>query len=104
SDIPLAKYSVAELRRQYPHQNPPVLNNLLRLGETCNLVAPTKSGKSWLAHQLVLAVATGTPWLGKIETLGGPVLLIDNELQSSTLAARLDRVADAMGIAPARYE
>jgi hypothetical protein len=78
-----------------------VVHGLLRRGETCLIVATTKVGKSWLVVDLVLAVATGTPWLGTFTTVPGRVLVIDNELHGETLSDRLRRVAEARGIDPA---
>ncbi|WP_200836773.1 AAA family ATPase [Rubripirellula obstinata] len=39
---------------------------LLRAGEIMNVIAPPKAGKSWLASDMALAVATGRPWLDRI--------------------------------------
>ncbi|WP_149498466.1 AAA family ATPase [Roseiconus lacunae] len=65
---------------------PPVIHGLLRVGETMNVIAPPKVGKSWLASDMALAVATGRPWLDRFPTETGDVLIIDNELQSSSNA------------------
>jgi hypothetical protein len=40
----------------------PIIHGLQRQGETLNVVAPSKTGKSWLGIGLGLSVATGIPW------------------------------------------
>jgi len=89
---------VRELLQQCPLLRPPVIQGLLRRGETMNLIAPPKTGKSWLVLALAMAVATGRPWLGRFGTLPGPVLILDNELHRETLAHRIPQVAAALGI------
>ena len=76
----------------------PVIEGLLRRGETCNIIAPAKYGKSWLACGLALSIAVGRPWLARFPTRHGRVLIIDNELHRETLVHRIHAVADAMAI------
>jgi len=75
----------------------PVIHGLLRRGETMNLIAAPKTGKSWVASNLAISVATGCEWLG-MEVEPGRVLHIDNELKRNTLAFRYHQVADAIGM------
>jgi hypothetical protein len=93
--IGLLTDSHRELRRA-------VLHGLLREGETANLVAPPKTGKSWLVYQLLLCMVTGRKFWG-FSPEPGKVLLIDNELHRETLAFRIPISAKAMGIEPAEY-
>ena len=86
-----------ELLDRNPALHVPVIHGLLRRGETMNLVAAPKIGKSWLAHSLALSVANGAPWLG-FETTPGRVLYLDLELHRETFAHRLRRVATATGL------
>jgi hypothetical protein len=81
----------------YPELRPPVLEGLLRQGETLNTISAPKVGKSWLVLDLAISVATGRPFLD-FRTTRGPVLLLDNELHGPTLAHRLPQVAEARGI------
>jgi len=90
---------VGELVAAYPQLREPVIHGLLRAGETMNLIASPKTGKSWLTLDLAIAVATGRPWLGRYQTEAGPVLIIDNELHRETSAHRLPKVAQARGVA-----
>lgn len=90
--------SVRELLVEYPELRRPVVHGLLREGETMNIIAPPKTGKSWLVLDLALAVATGRPWLERFETVKGNVLILDNELHGETSANRVPKVAAARGI------
>lgn len=87
-----------DLSAQYPALRPPVINKLLREGETMNVIAAPKTGKSWLTLDLALSVAAGRPWLGRYETVAGDVLIIDNELHRETSASRIPQVARARGM------
>lgn len=98
SPAPLVPVSLADLVARYPGLRPPVIHGLLRRGETMNIIAPSKLGKSWLVTDLALAVATGRPWLDTFETDPGNVLIIDNELHGETSAHRIPKVAAARQI------
>lgn len=95
--VPAIK-SVRQLLSDHPELRPPVIHGLLRVGESMNVIAPSKLGKSWLVTDLALSLASGRPWLGTFQTEPGPVLLIDNELHSQTSANRIPKVAGARGI------
>jgi hypothetical protein len=81
----------------------PVISGILREGETMNIIAAPKTGKSWLATDLALAVATGRPWLGLYETTRGNVLILDNELHVETSANRIPKVAAARCLDVSQY-
>lgn len=81
----------------------PVINGILRQGETLNIIGAAKTGKSWMATDLALAVATGRPWLGLYETVKGDVLVLDNELHVETSANRIPKVATARGLDVSQY-
>ncbi|MGB2824709.1 MAG: AAA family ATPase, partial [Phycisphaerae bacterium] len=90
--------SVRELLVAYPQLRRPLIHGLLREGETANIIAPPKTGKSWLVTDLALSVATGRPWLGTFQTVQGNVLIVDNELHGETTANRIPKVAQARGV------
>jgi len=92
-----------ELLVNYPTLREPVIQRLLRIGEIMNVVSAPKIGKSWLAIDLVLAVATGKPWLGHFDTEPGRILFLDNELHAETLAHRIPKVAEARGLSVGEY-
>ena len=94
----LRPVSVGQLVAAHSEMRPAVIEGLLRVGETANLIAAPKMGKSWLTLDLVMSVATGRKWLGTFDVNAGPVLLIDNELHPETLAKRLPTVAEARGV------
>lgn len=90
--------TVRELMATHRTLRPPVIHGLLRRGETMNVIAPSKTGKSWLVLALAMAVATGRKWLDTFETVSGNVLIIDNELHAETLAHRIPQVAECLRI------
>ena len=98
TDCKPAFKSVGQLLTDYPELRPPIIHGLLRQGETMNIIAPPKTGKSWAVTDLALSVATGHPWLGKFPTTKGQVLILDNELHGETSAHRIPKVAEARGI------
>jgi hypothetical protein len=90
--------SVRQLFNENPDLRRPVIHGLLREGETMNVIASPKIGKSWLVTDLALAVATGRPWLDTFLTERGDVLIIDNELHRETSANRIPKVMQARRI------
>ncbi len=90
--------SVRELLSAHRTLRAPVIQGLLRRGETMNVIAPPKTGKSWLVLALAMAVATGRRWLDTFDTVAGDVLIIDNELHAETLAHRIPQVAECLRI------
>jgi hypothetical protein len=90
--------SLRELVIAHPEQRKPVLHGLLREGETMNVVASPKRGKSWLGAALGLSVASGGSWLDTFQCTWGRVLLLDAELHAEDIAYRLPLVASAMGL------
>jgi len=89
---------IRDLLQRNPKMRRPIVHDLLRSGETMNIIAAPKTGKSWMVLDLALCVATGRPWLHRFKVERSPVVLIDNELHEETLADRLQRVATAKGI------
>lgn len=93
----LRRLSLADLREQNPTLSEPVIDGLFREGETVNLVADTKIGKSWMVYGLALSIISGRDWLG-FPVAQGRALIVDNELHPSLLPNRIDKVAQAMGV------
>lgn len=104
ANTPRDKFTLAELVHDYPTLNPPIVDGLFRQGETVNIIANSKSGKSWFTYCLALSIIIGRPLFNRFATSAGKVLLIDNELHRCTLARRIPTVADAMGIPGEQYE
>jgi hypothetical protein len=78
---------------------PVLIEGLLRRGETSNIIASTKTGKSWFALQLLFSIASGRDFLGR-RVAAGSVCLLDNELHSETLQNRLFEISRAMQLGP----
>jgi hypothetical protein len=57
-------------------------------------------GKTWLILTLIIAIATGRPWLGKFKVKQGPVLVVDRENSDLLLRIRLMKILKAMGLDP----
>jgi hypothetical protein len=103
-DCPVAEpKSVRELVASFPALRPPIIHGLLREGETMNVIAPPKAGKSWSVYDLAIAVATGHMWLGLFQTTPADVLILDNELHPETSAYRIPKVAAARGVTLDEY-
>jgi hypothetical protein len=77
---------------------PPVIDGLLRTGETMNLVAASKARKSWLTYSLALSVITGGKWLDTFACTPGRVCIIDGELHAETIVGRIRAVAEALEV------
>jgi hypothetical protein len=92
------EWTLGELLDRHQALRPPVVHGLLRQGESMNVIALSKVGKSWLVVELALAAAMGGTWLAAFQVEQGQVLIIDNELHSETLADRIRKVAEARGI------
>lgn len=90
--------SIGELVRQFLKLRRPIIHKLLRIGETVNIIAPPKRGKSWLAIMLAIAVVLGRKFLDSYDTEPGKVLILDNELHGETSADRVPKVVGAMGV------
>ena len=57
-------------------------------------------GKTWLMLELALAVATGTPWLGKFPTRQGTVLVVDEENAELMLRIRVMKMLEGRNLKP----
>ena len=89
--------SASHLVETFPNLRPYIIDGLLRQGETMNLIAAPKIGKSWMLLAMLLCIAAGLCWLGR-QCQRLCVLLVDNELHPETLARRVLAVAAALGI------
>ena len=87
-----------ELKSKSPDRRPYVIEGLLRRGETMNLIAAPKTGKSWFVYNLAAKLATGGDFLGWTSPLNLKCMIVDNELHSEELAFRVGSVQDAMEV------
>lgn len=94
--VAVEKFTFRDLATKYPTLPRVVIDGLLRVGETMNVVSYSKIGKSWLAYSLLLCLITGKKWLGTFATTPGRCLLVDNELHRPTIAHRIQLVAERL--------
>ena len=97
---PLEIIPIEDLIATHPDLREPIIEGLLRRGETMNLIGPPKAGKSWFAMHLATAVARGLPWLGAFQTRQAKVLYIDNELHAESSAARFRDLLAGLNLTP----
>ncbi|MCH7225007.1 AAA family ATPase [Haloferula sp. A504] len=72
---------------------PVLIDGFLRKGEMAIISGGSKTQKTWLAHGMLVSVASGKPFVG-LEICGEHrVLLVDYELDVNTLTARLSMFA-----------
>lgn len=62
------------------------------------LAAEAKAGKTWLALDLAVAVASGQPWLGLYPTTKTTVLLYSSEGGPHTIGRRVQAIAEHYGV------
>ena len=79
-----------------PKRNGVLIEGILRRGHVALLAAKGKSGKSWSAIQLSIAVATGGEWFG-CRCGQGDVLYLDPEIDRKSLDNRFAEVCKAVG-------
>ncbi len=94
---------IATLSAEHPRLAPCIIDGVLRRGETMNVIAPPKIGKSWLGYQFLLSIAVGRWLFDSHRCHCGRVLLIDNELHPAVIASRIKTSAEAMGIQQREY-
>jgi hypothetical protein len=103
-DEPIRPVSFRDFAKSHPKLREALIDGLVRLGETCNIIADPKMGKSWMAYALALCIIIGGRWLGKYPCRKGRVLIIDNELLPANIANRIPTVARAMGLEDDDYQ
>jgi replicative DNA helicase len=75
-----------------------VAEGILRRGSLTLIGGYGSSGKTWLAVALLVAVATGSKWLGRFQCHQGPARFFDYESDTYEMKRRIQRVAHGMGI------
>lgn len=61
---PYTPVSNGQLAIMHPHKSNPVIGGLIRRGETANVIAAPKVGKSWLAYCFALCIVIGRALFG----------------------------------------
>lgn len=98
---PPGTLTLDEIIRLKIPQRPRLIEKLLDPGEVALFVARQKEGKSTLALQLGIDVATGEPFLGRLDTACNTVLYLDYENRVHRLKRRgldlaRDRTVDSL--------
>lgn len=93
----ICRFSVDELIELYPNDDPPLIDGLVRIGETMNVIASPKIGKTWLVAGMSFCIANGIEWMG-YPTSQGKVHIFDCELRPATLRFRYHKVREAMQV------
>jgi RecA-family ATPase len=86
------------LKAAAPDRRPYVIEGLLRRGETMNIIAAPKTGKSWFVYNLAATLATGGEFLGWTSPKNLKCMIVDNELHAEELAFRVGSVQDQLGV------
>lgn len=81
---------------------PWIVPGWLAAGDVVCLAGEPKTGKSWIALALALALARGGRWLGYLDVKGEPqrVLYCDEENNPSLVRRRIRKLALGLGIGP----
>jgi hypothetical protein len=87
-----------EIIHDNPAMKPVLIENLLRVGEVCNLISSSKAHKTFCVHDLAIACAAGGKWLDTYQVAQGNVLVVDAELHPTTFAQRIPLIANARGL------
>jgi RecA-family ATPase len=77
-----------------------LITGVLRKGHKMLLAGPSKAGKSFALIELCIAIAEGTPWLGRFSCAQGKVLYINLELDRASCLHRFKDVYTALGLPP----
>jgi peptidyl-tRNA hydrolase len=86
------------LKSSAPDRRPYVIEGLLRRGETMNIIAAPKTGKSWFVYNLAATLATGGEFLGWTSPHNLKCMIVDNELHAEELAFRVSGVQEQLGV------
>lgn len=74
------------------------IDGLLPCGGFTAFAGAPGSYKTWLMLEAMIAIASGTPYLGKFPTKQAPVMLLDNESGPRILQTRLKELLTARGL------
>jgi hypothetical protein len=92
---PFGASGTLSISQEHKHMRDVIIEDIAREGETVNIIAAAKTGKSWMSLDLGMSVALGERWMGEFKCYEGKVLLVDNELHPETIASRIRSVCTA---------
>jgi len=76
-------------------QHPWLIENVVYSEGFCFIYGAEGTGKSYLTLDMAIAIASGTPWLGKFPTVKANVLFLDKENPKSMIQKRLKGLGSA---------
>jgi hypothetical protein len=94
---PAAKFEIIDAAAIFAALGEPeyLIDHIARRGSLVEIVSYGGSGKSWLGVEMTIAVASGTPWLGRFGTKAGRCLYLDWENGLYEMRRRFQAVARA---------
>jgi len=75
-----------------------LVKGLIPDGHAVLLLGQPHNGKSWVAEQLAVCVASGRRLFNEFDVKQGPVVLIDEDTTGNVLEERLDRLTTRVGM------
>lgn len=92
--------SFSDMLRNGVEEPPELVSGILRLGCKMMITGDSKGGKSMIAQQLAVNLATGTAFMDKFKCRKARVVYCNMELQSYTIVRRMKSICDAMNANP----
>lgn len=91
--------SLYDLWMDPPKPKEPLIHEgILDKGDGFILGGVSGAGKSWMAFDLGVAIATGTKWLDRFDTVQAPILYVDEEAGISSSYERLQMICRGRGV------
>ena len=78
----------------------PLIDGILSRRAKLLITAPPKAGKSHLATDLAMAVATGSKWLGRFKCRKSATLYLNAEIDGDEFANRMEHIRKKRGYTP----
>ena len=89
--------NISDVWGHRPQLAPELIPGILRKGRKLMIVGASKTGKSMLLSELAIAIAEGTPWLGRL-CAKGRVLYVNLEIPEDTFWNRIIDIYEALGL------
>ncbi len=90
-------YSLNKLAELGHREKEVVIEGVLGSRETMSIIAPQKVGKTHLAIQLAVAVASGGDWIG-LKTKKGKVLIVNTQQHADSVSEIANRTISFLGL------
>ncbi len=105
SSAPLKALDLAKILSEPPEPIPWVIEPWLARGNVVCFAGEAKTGKTWTIQDLVISLATGTPFLGCLPVRGGPyrVMYLDEENAERLIKIRLRKLLTGRDLNPNEF-